>query len=98
MFHRYSGDEEVPKSLVIEDLLDKDDEALALRIGLTARLAFAVSASAVGELSQTKLRLTPGKVLMDVPRRREAMAGEPVLKRLGALAAALDRKGELLIG
>lgn len=98
VFHRYSGDEEVPKALVVEDLLDKDDEALALRIGLTARLAFAVSASAVGELSQTKLRLTPGKVLMDVPRRREAMAGEPVLKRLGALAAALDRKGEILIG
>ena len=98
VFHRYSGDEEVPKALVIEDLLDKDDEALALRIGLTARLAFAMSASAVGELSHTRLRLTPGKVLLDVPRRREALAGEPVLKRLGALAAALDRKGEILIG
>ncbi len=98
VFHRYSGDEEVPKALVIEDLLDKDDEALALRIGLAARLAFAMSASAVGELSHTKLRLTPGKVLLDVPRRREALAGEPVLKRLGALAAALDRKGEILIG
>ncbi len=61
VFHRYSGDEEVPKALVIEDLLDKDDEMLALRIGLTARLAFAMSASAVGELSHTKLRLTPGK-------------------------------------
>ena len=46
----------------------------------------------------TKLRLTPGKVLLDVPRRREALAGEPVQKRLGALAAALDRKGEILIG
>ena len=98
VFHRYSGDEEVPKALVIEDLLNHDDEALALRIGLTARLAFAMSASAVGELSHTKLRLTPGKVLLDVPRRREALAGEPVLKRLGALAAALDRKGEILIG
>jgi len=83
---------------VIEDLLDKDDEELALRIGLAARLAFALSASATGELSQTKLRLTPSKLLLDVPRRREALAGEPVLKRLGALAAALGRKGELLIG
>jgi hypothetical protein len=36
--------------------------------------------------------------LLDVPRKREAIAGEPVLKRLGALAASLDRKGELLIG
>jgi exopolyphosphatase/guanosine-5'-triphosphate,3'-diphosphate pyrophosphatase len=98
VFHRYSGDEEVPKALVVEDLLDKDDEALALRIGLAARLAFAMSASAVGELGPTKLRLTPGKVLLDVPRRREMLAGEPVLKRLGTLAAALDRKGEILIG
>jgi exopolyphosphatase/guanosine-5'-triphosphate,3'-diphosphate pyrophosphatase len=98
VFHRYSGDEEVPKALVVEDLLDKDDEKLALRIGLAARLAFSMSASAVGELGQTRLRLTPGKVLLDVPRRREMLAGEPVLKRLGTLAAALDRKGEILIG
>ncbi|HWA88661.1 MAG TPA: Ppx/GppA family phosphatase [Rhizomicrobium sp.] len=98
VFHRYSGDEEVPRELVIEDLLDKSDEALALRIGLAARLAFALSASAVGELPQTRLRLTPSKLLLDVPRKREAIAGEPVLKRLGALAASLDRKGELLIG
>jgi exopolyphosphatase/guanosine-5'-triphosphate,3'-diphosphate pyrophosphatase len=98
VFHRYSGDEEVPRSLVIEDLLDKQDEALALRIGLAARLAFAVSASAVGELGQTRLRLSPSKLLLDVPRRREMIAGEPVAKRLGALAAALGRKGEILIG
>lgn len=98
VFHRYSGDEEVPRNLVIEDLLDRNDEALALRIGLAARLAFALSASAVGELPQTRLRLTPSKLLLDVPRKREAIAGEPVLKRLGALAASLDRKGELLIG
>lgn len=98
VFHRYSGDEEVPRNLVIEDLLDRNDEALALRIGLAARLAFALSASAVGELPQTRLRLSPSKLLLDMPRKREALAGEPVLKRLGALAASLDRKGELLIG
>jgi exopolyphosphatase/guanosine-5'-triphosphate,3'-diphosphate pyrophosphatase len=98
VFHRYSGDEEVPRNLVIEDLLDRTDEELALRIGLAARLAFALSASAVGELAQTRLRLTPSKLLLDVPRRREMLAGEPVAKRLGALAAALGRKGEILIG
>jgi exopolyphosphatase/guanosine-5'-triphosphate,3'-diphosphate pyrophosphatase len=69
-----------------------------LRIGLAARLAFALSASAVGELSHTRLRLTPSKLLLDVPRRREMLAGEPVLKRLGALATCLERKGEILIG
>jgi exopolyphosphatase/guanosine-5'-triphosphate,3'-diphosphate pyrophosphatase len=52
----------------------------------------------LGELAHCKLRLTPSKLLLDVPRRREAVAGEPVLKRLGALAAALGRKAEILIG
>ena len=98
VFHRYSGDEEVPRDLVVEDLLDKADEALALRIGLACRLAFAVSASAVGELGHTKLRLTPSKLVLDVPKRREMIAGEPIAKRLGALAASMDRKGEILIG
>ncbi len=98
VFHRYSGDEEVPRELVIEDLLDRADEALALRIGLACRLAFAVSASAVGELGHTKLRLTPSKLVLDVPKRREMIAGEPIAKRLGALAASMDRKGEILIG
>jgi exopolyphosphatase / guanosine-5'-triphosphate,3'-diphosphate pyrophosphatase len=98
VFHRYSGDEEVPRELVIEDLLDREDEALALRIGLACRLAFAVSASAVGELGHTKLRLTPSKLVLDVPKRREMIAGEPIAKRLGALAASMDRKGEILIG
>lgn len=98
IFHRYSGDEDVPRALVVRDLLDKSDESYALRLGLAARLAFALSASAVGELGQMRLRLTPSKLLLDVPRRREMLAGEPVLKRLGALAAAMDRKGEILIG
>jgi len=98
VFHRYSGDEEIPRSLMIEELLDRQDEKLALRIGLAARLAFAVSASAEGELGHTRLRLTPTKLLLEVPLKREPIAGEPVAKRLGALAASLDRKGEILIG
>jgi exopolyphosphatase/guanosine-5'-triphosphate,3'-diphosphate pyrophosphatase len=98
VFHRYSGDEEVPRELVVGDLLDRSDEELALRMGLAARLAFSLSASAPGELAHTRLRLTPTKLLLDVPRRREMLAGEPVMKRLGALAAAMDRKGEVLIG
>ena len=44
------------------------------------------------------LRVTPTRILLEVPRRREAIAGEPVQKRLGALAVALNRKGEILIG
>lgn len=98
VYYRYSGDEDFPRELALGELLSADDTALARRIGLAARLAFSLSASAVGELPHYKLRLTPTRVLLDVPRRRASIAGEPVQKRLGDIAAALGRKGEILIG
>ena len=98
IFHRYSGDEDFPRELAVHDLLSEEDSDLALRIGLACRLGFSLSASAVGELSHYRLRLTPTRVLLEVSRRREAIAGEPVQKRLGTLAQVLGRKGEILIG
>ncbi|HTQ14112.1 MAG TPA: Ppx/GppA family phosphatase [Rhizomicrobium sp.] len=98
IFHRYSGDEDFPRELHAHDLLSAEDDALARRIGLAARLAFSLSASSTGELPHYRLRMTPTRVLLEVSRRREAIAGEPVQKRLGALASCLERKGEILIG
>jgi exopolyphosphatase/guanosine-5'-triphosphate,3'-diphosphate pyrophosphatase len=98
VFHRYSGDEDFPRDMALGDLLSEEDGQLARRIGLAARLAFALSASAQGELQNYKLRLTPTRVLLDVPRRRASIAGEPVQKRLGDIASLLGRKGEILIG
>ncbi|HEY5337416.1 MAG TPA: hypothetical protein VIJ85_04365 [Rhizomicrobium sp.] len=98
IFHRYSGDEDFPRDIGAHDLLGEEDERLARRIGLAARMAFSLSASAPGELPHYPLRMTPTRVLLDVSARRERIAGEPVQKRLGALAAVLDRKGEILIG
>jgi exopolyphosphatase/guanosine-5'-triphosphate,3'-diphosphate pyrophosphatase len=96
--HRYTGDEDFPRDIANAELLNKDDEERALRIGLACRFAFALSASAAGTLPDYPLRVTPAKIVLDVPRRHEAIAGEPVQKRLGALAAAFNRKGEILIG
>ncbi len=98
IFHRYSGDEDLPGDLALAGLLDKDDERRAFRLGLAWRFAFSLSASAAGELDHYRLRLTPAKVVLEVPRRREAIAGEPVQKRLGALAEAMDKRGEILVG
>ncbi len=98
VFHRYSGDEDFPQRLALAGLLDKDDEKRALVLGLAWRFAFSLSASASGELAQYKLRMTPSKIILEVPPRREAIAGEPVQKRLGVLAGALERKGEILVG
>jgi len=93
-----SGDEDFPRDLVMAGLLEREDEQRARALGLAWRLAFSLSASATGELAHYRLRLTPAKVVLEVPTRREAIAGEPAQKRLGALAEALDRRGEILIG
>jgi exopolyphosphatase/guanosine-5'-triphosphate,3'-diphosphate pyrophosphatase len=98
VFHRYSGDEDFPREMALGGLLGESETILALRIGLAARLAFALSASAQGELPHYRLRVTPTRVLLEVSRRRGMVAGEPVQKRLGAVAALLGRKGEILIG
>ncbi len=98
VFHRYSGDEDFPQAMALAGLLDKDEEKHALLLGLAWRFAFSLSASAAGELANYRLRLTPSKVILEVPTRREAIAGEPVQKRLGELADALGRKGEILVG
>jgi exopolyphosphatase/guanosine-5'-triphosphate,3'-diphosphate pyrophosphatase len=98
VFHRYSGDEDVPNTIAMTALLDKDDEKRAKLLGLTWRFAFSLSASAAGELGHYRLRMTPAKVILEVPTRRDSIAGEPVQKRLGALADALGRKGEILVG
>lgn len=74
VFYRYSGDEDFPRELALGELLSPDDAALARRIGLSARLAFALSASAMGELPHYKLRMTPTRVLLDVPRRRASIS------------------------
>ncbi len=98
IFHRYSGDEDFPREIAVHDLLSEADDLLARRIGLAARLAFALSASSKGELPHYRLRMTPTRVLLEITHRRGAIAGEPVQKRLGALATAFDRNGEILIG
>lgn len=98
VFHRYSGDEDFPQSASLAGLLDKDDEHHALVLGLAWRFAFSLSASAPGELANYRLRMTPSKVILEVPSRREAIAGEPVQRRLGELANVLGRKGEILVG
>jgi exopolyphosphatase/guanosine-5'-triphosphate,3'-diphosphate pyrophosphatase len=98
IYHRYSGDEDFPPGIAAHNLLSEDDAQLARRLGLACRLGFALSVSALGELPRDKIRMTPTRLLLEISRRREAVAGEPVQKRLGSLAQCFGRKGEILIG
>ena len=98
VFHRHNGDEDFPRDIANADLLNEDDSERALEIGLACRLAFALSVASPGVLPLYKLRMTPAKIVLEIPRRQEAIAGEPVQKRLGTLAAVFGRKGEIQIG
>jgi exopolyphosphatase/guanosine-5'-triphosphate,3'-diphosphate pyrophosphatase len=98
IFHRYSGDEDYSRDAQLGGLLGPAESTLAIRIGLAARLAFSLSASATGELGHYRLRLTPSRLILEVPKRRTIMAGDPVQKRLAAVAAAFGRKAETFVG
>ena len=97
IFHRYSGDEEFPRDQPESVLLNEADAPHALRIGLTARLGFWLSASAAPELANYRLRMTPTRIILEMPRRLEMNAGDAASKRVTSLAAAFGRKGEILL-
>jgi exopolyphosphatase/guanosine-5'-triphosphate,3'-diphosphate pyrophosphatase len=98
IYYRYSGDEDFPREVQLGSLLGEGELSTAKRLGLCMRLAFALSASAPGELPHYRLRLTPGRVILEISRRRAQIAGDAVQKRFAALAANLDRRGEIVIG
>jgi exopolyphosphatase/guanosine-5'-triphosphate,3'-diphosphate pyrophosphatase len=56
-----------------------------------------LSASATGELGHYRLRLTLSLLILEIPKRRAIMAGDPVQKRLASVAAAFGRKPETAI-
>ncbi|HSZ74919.1 MAG TPA: Ppx/GppA family phosphatase [Rhizomicrobium sp.] len=98
IYHRYSGDEDFPRDLKNAGLLHEEDEARAKRLGLAARLGFELSGSAQGELPYYPLRMTPTKIVIEVPPRRSKIAADSVMKRLGGLADAFAKNGEVHIG
>ncbi|HEY3779204.1 MAG TPA: Ppx/GppA family phosphatase [Rhizomicrobium sp.] len=96
VFHRYAGEETLPRDNPVRGLLEPEDTAFALRLGLAMRFALVLSSSAAGELARYSLRTTDSRVLLEIPPGRTQMAGEPIAKRLNALAGVLGRKGEIL--
>ncbi len=97
VYHRYASGQDMPEELRLRGMLDKQEEKRALRIGLAARLAFDLSASAAGELSHYRLRLTPSKLILEVPKRRSPVADEAVGKRMFALGEVMDRNAEIQV-
>ncbi len=97
LHYRYSGMNEFPEEVSIAKLLGPENSVLALRLGLAARLAFALVGSVEGELSTMPLSISSQAVSLSVPARARALLGENVTKRLNDLSEAFGRKGEVSI-
>jgi len=92
VYYRYVGEDDFPEETGISALLGAEGSALALKLGLAARLAFGISSAIEGELPAIQLHLTKETLALEVPNKKKALLGESVMKRLNDLAEAFDRK------
>jgi exopolyphosphatase/guanosine-5'-triphosphate,3'-diphosphate pyrophosphatase len=97
VFHRYTGEDDFPEDINVTGLLGEDGAVTALRIGLAARLAYAITSSIEGELPNMALKLTSETVTLQVPSRHKALLGETVAKRLDHLAESFGRRAEVAV-
>jgi exopolyphosphatase / guanosine-5'-triphosphate,3'-diphosphate pyrophosphatase len=96
VYHRYVGEDDVPEDTGIAALLGDEGSALALKIGLAARLGFGISSAIEGELSSMQLHLTKDTLALEAPAKKRTLLGEGVMKRLNDLAEVFDRKAQAL--
>jgi exopolyphosphatase/guanosine-5'-triphosphate,3'-diphosphate pyrophosphatase len=97
-YHRHEGKGEPQMLGNVTGLIGERDHERALVLGLALRLAFTLSGATMGMLPKTKLEAGKNTLTLAVPRRHEPLIGEVVVKRLGALARAIGRKGDIRIG
>jgi exopolyphosphatase / guanosine-5'-triphosphate,3'-diphosphate pyrophosphatase len=97
VYYRYAGEDDFPEDINVTGLLGDDGATYALRVGLAARLAFALTSAIEGQLPHMPLKLTSETVTLQVPSRRKALLGETVEKRLDQLAEAFGRRAEAAV-
>lgn len=97
LYARYGGTPgdkptQEPLALMPPDWLDQ-----AKLVGSTLRLAHTLCGGAPALLTGTALELTGEALLLWLPERREALAGEAVRRQLDAVAKILGRSGRIAI-
>ncbi|MGQ0742237.1 MAG: Ppx/GppA phosphatase family protein [Alphaproteobacteria bacterium] len=96
IFYRYAGDADFPEEHDVAGLLGEEGATLALRMGLTMRLAYALTGAMDGELPNMPLKMSSETIALTVPNTRKNLMGEIVAKRLDRLAGAFGRKAEVV--
>ena len=97
-FFRYAGDRSLPGDNIMAALVSDDALAFARQMGMAARLAFGISGSLRGVLSQTRLQLTKDSIVLELPEARKALIAESVSKRLAGLANVVGKRPQTAFG
>ncbi len=98
IYFRYEGPgtNSAPKEFV--RLVDEDMLERARRIAAALRLAYSLTAAMPGVLADIGLEAKNGKVLcLTLPHRLADLMGEPVQKRLDALAELTGRNAQVVV-
>ncbi len=95
-FARYAGAADSSITQAVRGLLSDTQQKRALVLGLGLRLAHMLTGGADALLQRTSLTLGAETVTLALPEDIEALAGESVLRRLEALAKALNRRADVV--
>ncbi|GAA0581609.1 Ppx/GppA family phosphatase [Caenispirillum bisanense] len=89
VFYRYTSAEEHPMAVQARQLLDEDRVKRVRVIGNALRLGHTLSGGAPGLLARTRLKLMPGRLVLEVPAGDPLYSGDASARRFEKLAAVL---------
>ena len=90
LYHRYGGDDE--KLLKRTQRFIGDDAARQAQVlGYALRAALVLAGPAPSVLNESSVRLTPGSLVVTLPKQQQALIAEAMTKRLETLALTFGR-------
>lgn len=95
LYARYTGQAFTQDTARYVALLDDAGLRRAHRVGSALRLAQTLSGGVTGVLASTRLKLTPGAVILEVPAAVAPLMTDEVERRLEGVAQAFGRAREL---
>ncbi|WP_076069311.1 Ppx/GppA family phosphatase [Sphingomonas montana] len=95
LYTSFGGTLPVP---LLDRLFTPEDKAMADRWGHAMRLGQRLSGGVAGPLEGSHVTLGTETVTLTLPSECRELSGESVERRMKALAAALDRRAELVVG
>lgn len=98
VYYRNQGLRDPDDSPVLHQLMDDEMLRRARIMGAAIRAAHMVSAAMPGIISRTPVFYEKDRLVLQLPRELEALAGERLDARFGVLASELERVPEIRIG